>query len=141
MSDIGLFLKDGIIDIEFEDGDIEIDVSLKTAKLISLFTDKRADPDELPLSFADDPRGYWGDVLEEDGFQLGSKLWLLKRSKKSPKLTEEVRSYIFEALKWLKDDEHVSNIEIEVFADSKDNLFSKIKTDDEVMTYRNTNAF
>jgi phage gp46-like protein len=83
-------------------GGLETDSGLATAILISLFTDRRADDtDELPGD-ADDRRGWWGDsVAEVPGDQIGSKLWLLERSKITTDSVRLARQYGEEALAWL----------------------------------------
>ena len=50
---------------------------LRSAVLISLFTDRRAEPGDVPEG--EDPRGWWADVLGEEGDRIGSRLWLIDR--------------------------------------------------------------
>lgn len=58
------------------------DHTLDTAVLLCLFTDVRADPSDLIPGLQSDPKGWWGDTVDLQGFEtpLGSKLWLLNRS-------------------------------------------------------------
>ena len=105
-------------------GALQMDDTLKTAILISLFSDRRADPgDVLPNEDPNhpgggDPRGWWGDaflgqallqqlatpgVTVAPSFRLGSKLWLLKRSKQTPEVVSLAQQYGQQALQWLLD--------------------------------------
>ena len=82
---------------------------LKTAVLISLFTDRRAyDDDGLP-----DPRGskrgWWADAISE---KIGSRLWLLHREKQLNSVVLRAKEYAAEALQWLIDDGVVEKVEI-----------------------------
>ena len=86
-------------------GDIETDTSIRTAVVISLFTDRLANPDdELPAGDSD-RRGWWGDLLPEiDGDKIGSRRWLYVREKQTPETAEKIREADQEALEWLIDD-------------------------------------
>lgn len=79
---------------------------LQTAVLISLFSDARADGDDVILEGTEDPRGWWGDA------GIGSKLWLRMRSKRSPQLLPLVVDDIRSALQWMMDDEAVARIDV-----------------------------
>lgn len=84
---------------------------LTRAVVISLFTHRRADPDDN----ADVPMGWWGDtwpMVANDRY--GSKLWLLQRSKLTNALVNTVRTYIRESLQWMLDDGVVSRIDIDI---------------------------
>lgn len=80
------------------------DDGLQTAVTISLFTDKRL-PDgvEHPDGMSD-RRGYWGDIAEQDGYEWGSLLWTLYRSKITNQIITNCREYAVDALKWMIDD-------------------------------------
>ena len=84
---------------------------LTRAVVISLFTHRRADPDDN----ADVPMGWWGDTwpaVANDRY--GSKLWLLQRSKLTNALVNTVRTYLRDALQWMLDDGVVSRIDINI---------------------------
>lgn len=84
---------------------------LTRAVVISLFTHRRAGPDDN----ADVPMGWWGDtwpMVANDRY--GSKLWLLQRSKLTNALVNTVRTYIRESLQWMIDDGVVSRVDIDV---------------------------
>ena len=84
--------------------DLAADDGLRTAVLVSLFTDRRAAADELPAGDTD-RRGWWGDGLGQDQDEIGSKLWLLEREKQTPDVLVRAEAYAREALQWMLDDE------------------------------------
>lgn len=75
---------------------------LATAVLISIFTDRRADPDDVIPDGSGDPRGWWGDAGRAR--PLGSKLWLLERAKQTEEIRLRAEDYIRDALAWLVED-------------------------------------
>ncbi|HDL7926676.1 phage GP46 family protein [Yersinia enterocolitica] len=85
--------------------------SLTRAVIISLFTWRRADPDDD----SEQPMGWWGDsypTIQND--RIGSRLYLLQRTTLTNKTVELARGYLEQALAWLKDDGVVSRITINV---------------------------
>ena len=85
---------------------------LRTAVLISLFTDRTAQlDDEIPDGSAD-PRGWWGDTGQ--AVPIGSRIWLLERAKQTPETLRQARDYAIEALQWLIDDKVVASFDINV---------------------------
>ncbi len=103
-------------DLSIEDGDLESDDGLETAVIISLFTDRRArDDDELPDANNPDRRGWWGDLVAEVADdQIGSRLWLLERSKTTPDVLVKAKEYAEEALSWMIEGDVAKKIEVEV---------------------------
>ena len=83
---------------------------LETSVLISLFTDRQARDSDVIPDGTTDPRGWWGDLGQDK--QIGSRLWLLERSKLSLQTGFAAKDYIAEALQWLKDDGVVAKIDI-----------------------------
>jgi phage gp46-like protein len=75
---------------------------LATAVLISLFTDRLADADDVPPDGSNDRRGWWGDDGED--VPIGSRLWLLDRSRLDVNVANNAQIYMGEALQWLIDD-------------------------------------
>lgn len=89
---------------------------LRTAVIISLFTDRRARPDDV-LPAGDDRRGWWGDRHPAvDGDQIGSRLWLLNREKRTPAVLARAREYAAEALAWLVTDGVAAAVRVEAEA-------------------------
>jgi len=88
-------------DIGVAAGDLARDDGLRTAVIISLFTDAPARDDD-PLPAPDDRRGWWGDAIAETpGDVTGSRLWLLRREKKLASVLVRARDYALEALQWM----------------------------------------
>lgn len=83
---------------------------LSSAVLISLFTDRLADPADKPPDGSNDRRGWWGDDDEE--VPLGSRLWLLDRSRLTAEVAITARIYMEEALKWIVDDGAAASIQV-----------------------------
>lgn len=78
------------------------DDGLDTAVIHSLFTDRRADPDDALPGDSGDRRGTWMDAYADvEGDKMGSRLWLLARAKLLPGTVIKVREYCEEALAWL----------------------------------------
>lgn len=105
-------------DIVLERGQLRTDEGLRTAVLLSLFTDARAaNDDSLPEPDAD-RRGWWGNAfpaIEGDrGHELGSRLWLLDRAKTTTAVIVQARQYALEALQWLIDDQIAIAIDVTV---------------------------
>ncbi len=81
------------------------DDGLKSAVVISLFTDRRANADDVLPDGTDDRRGWWGDPLGDvAGDRIGSRLWLLSREKQLQSVVTRARDYAAEALQWLVED-------------------------------------
>jgi phage gp46-like protein len=89
-------------DWQFAAPDLVNGNDLTSAVLISLFTDRIAAPDDVILDGTNDPRGWWGDIGEH--VPIGSRLWLLDRSKQTQEVLNKAYDYIVEALQWLVDD-------------------------------------
>lgn len=114
MSDLSLSWIDTLFaaDLSIEGGDLATDDGLRTALIISLFSDSRARADDV-LEAGADPRGWWGDSLAEPGDETGSRLWLLAREKRTAEVRRRARSYAQEATAWLVKDRVASAVEIE----------------------------
>jgi phage gp46-like protein len=73
------------------------------AVVVSLFTWRRAEPDDVLPS--DQKFGWWGDnFAESTGDKIGSRLWLLSRAKFTPDIPARAREYAEQALAWLVED-------------------------------------
>jgi phage gp46-like protein len=105
MNDVQIVWRDMGADLAFAGYDLAQDDSLKTAVIVSLFTDRRAEADDRLPGAPDDRRGWWGDgFLEVAGDRIGSRLWLLHREKQLASVVVRAREYAIEALQWLVDD-------------------------------------
>ena len=91
------------------DGDLALDDTPATPMLISLGTDRRAEPDdELPdgidalnasTSFVS-RRGWAGDALDALGRRIGSRIWLLNRAKQTETTRRFCEIWAAESLAW-----------------------------------------
>ena len=93
----------GYADLRIAGADLAADDGLGAAVVISLFTDARAAPDELPEGDAD-RRGSWHDGLNDAGDETGSRLWLLRREKQTSDVPPRAAGLAGEALQWMIDD-------------------------------------
>ncbi|MEW6648142.1 MAG: phage GP46 family protein [Pseudomonadota bacterium] len=81
--------------------DISTDMGLRGAVYASLFTDRRAEPDDVLPDGSDNRRGHWADqYAEHEGDLKGSRLWLLKNAKQTPETLFRAKRYAEEALAW-----------------------------------------
>lgn len=93
--------------------DLVLDDGLETAVMVSLFTDQRASTDDLKRAGETDPRGWWGDIGDPDGVQIGSLLWLLSRQKITAEVIARAREYCSKALQWMIDDGIAASVSVE----------------------------
>lgn len=101
-------------DFILDDGDIDLssDAGIETAIVISIFTDRRAEGEELP-SGETKLKGWWGDSFADvANDRIGSKLWLLYREKQLPEVARRAKQYVEEALKWLTDTKVAKKVEV-----------------------------
>ena len=90
---------------------LALDDGLTTAVLCSLFTDRRAAPDDLRPGDAPERRGWALDLFNPDD-RWGSKLWLLAREKATGETLARARAYAEEALAWLIEDGLAARVEV-----------------------------
>jgi len=93
-------------DIAMSGPDLLAESGLQTAIIMSLFTDRRALPDDVIPDGGTDRRGWWGEA------EFGSRLWLLEREKQMPSVLIRAREYSEEALQWLIDDGVAASITV-----------------------------
>lgn len=96
----------GDADLVLIDSDLASDPGLETAVLLSLFLDRRAEPDDVPPSGDPaDRRGWWADQFSDvEGDRIGSRLWLLAREKATTETALRAKEYCLEALAWMVQD-------------------------------------
>ncbi len=117
MTDIALVpsaFDDIAFDLLADAGSLATDQGLRTAITISIFTDARASAeDSLPAG--GDRRGWWGDALPAiEGDVIGSKLWLLERSKITAGVVTQARDYLTACLAWLVQDKVAAAVDVQV---------------------------
>lgn len=125
MTDIALLWNDEAFaaDAALSAGALRTDEGLRTAILISLFTDARAGEDDVLPDLGGDRRGWWGDAFPASaGDETGSRLWLLFREKITPGVIARARDYVRKALAWLIEDGIARSIEVSVEAQDQHRL-------------------
>lgn len=82
-------------------GDLVTGPSIESAVAVSLFTDRRAAADYVPLDGSGDLRGFWADTYSDGPW--GSRLWQLRIAVKTDqtKLLLQAQDICQEALAWL----------------------------------------
>lgn len=113
MTDIALKWDGRAADLALEAGDLVLDHSLQTPVVISLFSDRRARPDDALPDANGDRRGWPGDAWPEvSGDQLGSRLWLLGREKEVAETLRRAREYGRESIAWTLEDGIAARVEV-----------------------------
>ncbi len=84
--------------------------ALQSAVLISLFSDRMATPDDVIPDGSGNPRGWVGDL--DSDYPIGSRLWLLDRTKATSDVLTRASDYCYEALQWLIEDGIVGRFDI-----------------------------
>lgn len=100
-----------VADLLLTGGQLATDDGMRTAILISLFTDARADDDAALPEEGSERRGWWGDVHAKDAGpqagtardrnRIGSLLWLLSRSKITNAVLQQAHQSVTQSLEWL----------------------------------------
>lgn len=94
--------------------DLARDAGLRTAVMVSLFTDRRAEEGDMLPDGDSDRHGWWGDEFAEvAGDKIGSRLWLLGRARPTEETAQLAKTYAEEALAWLVEDQVASAVEVE----------------------------
>jgi phage gp46-like protein len=114
MADAAMIMTENGGDLMLAGFDLARDDGLQTAVIISLFTDRRASPEQIPVELPqDDLRGYWGDISNATpSDQTGSLLWLLAREKQLPQVLSRAQQYCREALAWMVEDLIATRVEV-----------------------------
>lgn len=99
--------------------------ALATAIIIQLFTDARAyDDDVLPDDLDPDRRGWWGDtvgrVAEQGRYDMGSRLWILRRSPMDENTAARATDICRHALQPIVDQGAVASFGIEAVSNYQD---------------------
>lgn len=87
--------------LEMAGSDLRTDTGLRAAVIYSLFTDRRAGPDEALPGDSTDRRGCWHETYKDaDLDPSGSWLWLLEGAKETQETLLRAETYAREALQW-----------------------------------------
>jgi len=110
------------------DDDLVADEGMRTAVILSIFPSARAAEDDVnPGGDSADPRGYWADEFAQvEGDRLGSKRWLLGRSKNLTTVPIDLKAYDEAALQWMIDDGVVATVEATVTVEG-DQILEEVK--------------
>jgi phage gp46-like protein len=102
-------------DFSLEAGDYLHEDGMRTAIFLSLWTDRLAEAGDVLPDAGTDRRGYWADAVPVvAGDRYGSRLWLLRRSKRDGPTLARAQAYAREALQWLVEDGVASAVEVVV---------------------------
>ena len=111
------------LDLVVKNSEIQTDESLKSAVLVSLFTDVKCEKTELPKGELSQG-GYFGDAIF--GEKTGSKLWLLKRPKYTNETLIKAKEYAQNALAWLVTDKLAQEVDVETAFNDKKSMSLKV---------------
>lgn len=103
-------VQHGIGDWQLSGADLLRGDDLATIVLVSLFTDRICQPDDVIPDGTENRRGWWGD--DGETFPIGSRLWLLDRAKLTADIAKRAEDYCREALQWLIADEVVVRVDV-----------------------------
>lgn len=107
--DVQLTVTDNGADLVLDGGDLKPEGGLRTACLVSLFTDARAPegtrtPDETTRG------GWWADTPDD---AWGSRVWLERASKAIPATRQRLAAAAEEGLRWLVQDGIAEAVRVE----------------------------
>lgn len=115
-----------------DDGTLDDSQALATSVCIALGTNALADEeDPLPDPDSTDRQGWWGDMDAQEiwgGWPIGSKLWLMRRSKiEGPNAQRgatvaRVKSYIIQALQAFVDKRICTRFDVDVSRTSDEQI-------------------
>ncbi len=105
-------------DWQLTGGDLGIDGGLRSAVIVSLFTDRQAEDDDVLPTGGTDRRGWWGDLKTDGsaapaGDRIGSLLWLLGRELATEETRQRAVDYAGDALAWLIDDGVAQTVDVD----------------------------
>lgn len=85
---------------------------LESGIWVSVFSDRRADPGDLPVELGPDRRGWWADSGKSEQESLGSLVWLYMREKRTETARLAIENAARESLQWLIDDGVANDVEV-----------------------------
>ncbi|MDF7670232.1 phage GP46 family protein [Orbaceae bacterium ESL0721] len=107
-------------DISYREGD-----ELVTNILISLFTDARANGDDILPDESHDRRGWWGDSFNMR--KVGSKLWLLGREKQMASVLKLAQEYAESALQWMVGERLIQSVTVTATSPERNQLLLTVR--------------
>ncbi len=102
-----------LCDLVFDGVGFPFDTTAATPLLISLGTERRADPDDVPPGTVNDAdtydagapsarRGWTGDALDPNGALIGCRHWLLDDAKQTLDTRQLAIDYTVEGIAWIE---------------------------------------
>jgi phage gp46-like protein len=122
--------EQGFADLVVDDRDLARDDGLETAVTISLFTNRRADAEDLLPDDDGSLQGWWADnadPADNDPDYIGSKLWLLGRGKFTIDLPARAEEFAGEALQWMIDDGVASAVQVQASRTVNNELLIEVR--------------
>jgi len=107
-----------------DDGSLADENSLDNAVNMSLFCDKRADESEVQVPEL--RRGWWGNTLNDDGYEIGSKLWLLEQRRASGNTLNDARDYIYDCLQWMLDNGIIRDLKVQTSYQNRNTILANV---------------
>lgn len=95
-------------DIDIENGDVKKITGLDTSIIVSVLSNQRASPSEVPYSL--NRNGWWGNLFLD--YENGSKIWLLFQAPITDNNRNLLNDYVNKSLNWLKDDGFIESFTV-----------------------------
>lgn len=117
-----------IANMTLDGSDLKTGDELSSAVIISLFTWRRANPDDELPNDQSGKMGWWGDSypsVEND--KIGSRLWLYRRKKITATVIAELHEVVEEALEHLIDDGVAESVDVNLARQGMDMVSGTIK--------------
>lgn len=120
MTDIALIwnVDQGVADFAIANGDLVLDQGLHTAVIVSLFSDRLADPSDSIPDGTTDRRGWVGDAPRADidaaPDPIGSRLWLYEGQRQTEPIRVQIEAAVRDALAWMIQDGVADRIDVTV---------------------------
>lgn len=112
MLDFDINCNKKLFDIDIENGDVKPCFDIKTAILMSIFCEKRADASQVKQ--IDIRRGHFSNQFNDD-YEVGSFYWLYSEQQKVNEANkEDLQDTILEGLQWLIDDNYLIDIDCNI---------------------------
>lgn len=116
MSDLKLESRsDGLYDLAFENGDLQLGKSLENSVIVSIGSDSRIAEKKFSGKLADD--GWWGEPSFENDL-WGSRLFTILKRKKDGNALLLAEQYVKKSLQWMIDDGVVESVDVDVGFDN-----------------------
>lgn len=120
--DLDLEWRDGFGYLYLDGADLAEDRGLRTAVLVSLFTDRLSREDDQLPDGTDDRRGHWTDSYLLNDDLEGSRLWLLEREKVLPDVLRRAEDYGREALQWMLEDGLANAVQVTAWTTGRSDM-------------------